>query len=166
MEVEGTAVNNYSRTMGWPWDCPRYTSLCGHPCFNSASIGRVSGLWLLLVVAEKTIWNLWDFCIGILSRQHTQVPRIAYMLHHHAGGPTSSPTCSQVRSLSPDESIPYPSGLKSVSEENTLNPLGFKYTALCYAHETLTIEKIDTLNEMSMYPPNTGYCLYHHLPFP
>lgn len=130
--------------MGWPWDCPRYASLCGHSCFNSVFFGWVSGLWLLFVVAKKIIWNLWDFCSEISSRLHTWVPGTAYTPHHHAGGPPGAPTCSRARSQSPDEYIPYPSGLKPVSEENSLNPLGFKYTALCYHHENLTLGKTDT----------------------
>lgn len=78
-------MNDYSQTMGRPWECPRYTRLCGHSCFNSVFAGCVSSLQLLLVVAEKAIWNLWDFYSRISSRLHTWVPRTANMPHHHAG---------------------------------------------------------------------------------
>lgn len=158
------------------WDCLRFTRIYGHPCFNSVFVSWASGFCLLLVVTKKAIWNLWSgICSKISKRLHTWIPKAANMPHHHASGPPASPTCSWTRSLSPEfiqppshtlmssptPHLPPPSGLRSVIEENTLNPLGS--SAQLYPIAINNWPQRKQIPEWDIYyPPSTGHRLYHH----
>lgn len=148
MKVEGTAVNNYSRTRCRHWDCPKYTRICGHPCLNPVFVSWASVFgWLWL---QRRLFGICgQDCVLEFHRGFTHGCRAAGMPHHRVGCPPTSLTTLKQEWLmylpaTLERLHPSPSSPRSVWEENTCSPLGFRCTAQRRHHEKQTREETDT----------------------